>query len=253
LIIDERLMAVLFFILGLVIGSFLNVCVYRLPRGESIVFTPSHCPTCGSRLGARDLVPLLSYLGLKGRCRFCGAPISARYPLIELATGLLFAAVYAHTGLTALLPKQLFLVAVLIMVTFIDLKYMIIPDRIIVFSLAGGIFLNLLARDLSLLSAGLGLLAAAALLLAPALIYRGGMGGGDIKLAAVIGLFLGWPNGLLAVLLGCLLGALVGITLLLTGRKGRKDAIPFGPYLAAGTLLAMLYGDYWLAWYLGFL
>ncbi|OPZ74856.1 MAG: Type 4 prepilin-like proteins leader peptide-processing enzyme [Firmicutes bacterium ADurb.Bin456] len=253
MIMDERITAALFLILGLVIGSFLNVCVYRLPRGESVVFTPSHCPACGLRLGAGDLVPLLSYLVLKGRCRSCGARISSRYPLVELTTGLLFAAVFMRTGLTVLLLKQLFLVAVLIAVTFIDLEHMIIPDRIIVFSLAGGIFLNILAGDLSLLSAGLGLIAAAALLLAPALIYRGGMGGGDIKLAAVIGFFLGWPNGLLAVLLGCLLGALAGITLVLTGRRGRKDAIPFGPFLAGGALLAMFYGNQCLSWYLGFL
>lgn len=252
MIVDERIVTAIFFFLGLVIGSFLNVCIYRLPRGESVVITPSHCPACGSRIGARDLFPLLSYIWLKGRCRACGKPISPQYPLTELLTGLLFAAAYAHTGLTALLLKQLFLVAVLIVVSLIDLKYLIIPDRVIVFSLACGILLNLFAGDLSLLSAVLGFSAAAAFLLVPALIYRGGMGGGDIKLAAVIGFFLGWPNGLLAVFLGCLLGAATGITLVLTGLKGRKDAIPFGPYLAAGTLPAMFFGDKWLAWYLGF-
>ena len=252
-IIDESIVIALFFSLGLIIGSFLNVCIYRLPRGESVVFTPSHCTNCGCRIGARDLVPLLSYLWLKGRCRSCGMLISPLYPFIELLTGLLFAAAYLHSGLTTLLLKQLFLIAILVVVSLIDLKYYIIPDRMIIFSLACGILLNLLARDLSFLSAILGLAAAAAFLLAPALIYRGGMGGGDIKLAAVIGFFLGWPNGLLAVFLGCLLAALIGIVLVLTRLKGRKDAIPFGPYLAVGTMLAMFFGNKWLSWYLGFL
>ena len=236
MIIDESIVIALFFSLGLIIGSFLNVCIYRLPRGESVVFTPSHCTNCGCRIGARDLVPLLSYLWLKGRCRSCGMLISPLYPFIELLTGLLFAAAYLHSGLTTLLLKQLFLIAILVVVSLIDLKYYIIPDRMIIFSLACGILLNLLA-----------------FLLAPALIYRGGMGGGDIKLAAVIGFFLGWPNGLLAVFLGCLLAALIGIVLVLTRLKGRKDAIPFGPYLAVGTMLAMFFGNKWLSWYLGFL
>jgi len=251
LIIAEPIVTAIFLFLGLVIGSFLNVCIYRLPRNESVVITPSHCPACGTRIRARDLFPVLSYIWLKGRCRTCSTAISPRYPLIELLTGLLFAAAYAHTGLTALLLKQLFLIAVLIVVSFIDLKHLIIPDRVIIFSLACGILLNLVAGDLSLLSAFLGFSAAAAFLLVPALIYRGGMGGGDIKLAAVIGFFLGWPNGLLAIFLGCLLGAVTGLILVLTGLKGRKDAIPFGPYLALGTLLAMFFGDKWLAWYLG--
>jgi leader peptidase (prepilin peptidase)/N-methyltransferase len=251
LMIDESIVIAGFFFLGLVLGSFLNVCIYRLPRGKSVVFPPSHCTACGSKIGARDLIPLLSYLLLKGRCRACGGTISPSYPLIELLTGLLFAAAYAHTGLTALLLKQLFLIAVLIVVSFIDLKYLIIPDRIILFSLACGLLLNLFIRDLSLLSAVLGLAGATAFLLVPALISPGGMGGGDIKLAAVIGFFLGWPNGLLAVFLGCLLGAVTGIALVLARVKGRKDAIPLGPYLAAGTMLAMFFGSRLLAWYLG--
>ncbi len=239
-----------FFVFGLVIGSFLNVCIYRIPRGESVNFPPSHCPGCNQRIAARDLIPLLSYIRLKGRCRFCDSKISPLYPFIELLTGLLFAAVYLRFGHTVLLYKVLFLIPVLITVTFIDLRHYIIPDKVTVFALAGGLVLNVFTRDLTLMSSLLGLISAAGFLLLIALVSRGGMGGGDIKFAAVIGLFLGWPNGLFAVFLGCMLAGLVGIVLLLTRLKGRKDAIPFGPFLCAGALAAVWRGEEILTWYL---
>ncbi|HHW42818.1 MAG TPA: prepilin peptidase [Desulfotomaculum sp.] len=251
--IDIGQYAKLFFIIlsALTVGSFLNVCIYRLPRGESITFPPSRCPHCGHRLAARDLVPLFSYLWLKGRCRYCGSGISPCYPLVEALTGVLFTVLYLRFGVSLLLLKYLFLTSVLIVLSFIDLEHYLIPDRVVIFALAGGAIINLLTRDLTFLSALLGLAAPAAFLLLLAVASRGGMGGGDIKLAAVIGLFLGWPLGLLAVFLGCLLGGLVGAVLLLARVKGRNDAIPFGPFLAAGTLVTMLWGQQILAWYLG--
>ncbi|WP_242868875.1 prepilin peptidase [Desulfotomaculum copahuensis] len=236
---------------GLAAGSFLNVCIHRLPRGESVVFPPSRCPHCGQRLAARDLVPLFSYLWLKGRCRYCGSGISPRYPLVEALTGVLFAVLYMRFGLNLLLFKYLFLTSVLIVLSFIDLEHYLIPDRIIIFALAGGVIINLFTRDLTFLSVLLGLAAPAAFLLLLAVASRGGMGGGDIKLAAVTGLFLGWPLGLLAVFLGCLLGGLVGAVLLLSRIKGRKDAIPFGPFLACGAITTILGGQQILNWYLG--
>jgi len=240
----------IFFVFGLVIGSFLNVCIYRTPRGESVIFPPSHCPGCNQRIAARDLVPLLSYIRRKGRCRFCDSRISPLYPFIELLTGLLFAAVYLRFGHTVLLYKVLLLTPVLITVTFIDLRHYIIPDKVTVFALAGGVVLNVFTRDLTLVSSLLGLTSAAGFLLLIAIVSRGGMGGGDIKFAAVIGLFLGWPNGLFAVFLGCMLAGLAGIVLLLTRIKGRKDAIPFGPFLCAGALATTWYGEEILTWYL---
>ncbi|NLI11370.1 prepilin peptidase [Pelotomaculum propionicicum] len=244
------LLPYVFFVFGLVIGSFLNVCIYRIPRGESVVFPPSHCPGCSRRIAARDLIPVLSYLRLKGRCRFCGSKISPIYPFIELLTGLLFAAVYLRFGHTVLLYKVLFLVPVLIIVTFIDLRHYIIPDKLTVFALAGGVILNIYTRDLTLFSSLLGLISAGAFLLLIAIVSKGGMGGGDIKFAAVIGLFLGWPQGLFAVFLSCMLAGMAGLVLLLTRVKGRKDAIPFGPFLCIGALAAIWRGEEILTWYL---
>lgn len=240
----------IFFVFGLVIGSFLNVCIYRIPRGESVIFPPSHCQGCNQRIAAGDLIPLLSYIRLKGRCRFCGNKISPLYPFIELLTGLLFAAVYLRFGHTVLLYKVLFLIPVFITITIIDLQHYIIPDKLTVLALAGGVVLNVLTRDLTFVSSLLGLTSAAAFLLVLALVSRGGMGGGDIKFAAVIGLFLGWPNGLFAIFLGCMSAGLVGIVLLLTRIKGRKDAIPFGPFLCAGALATIWHGEDILTWYL---
>lgn len=239
-----------FFIIGLVIGSFLNVCIYRIPRDESIVFPPSHCAKCDRRIGSRDLFPLFSYLWLKGRCRHCGQRISPVYPLVESLTGLLFVSIYLHFGFSLLTAKFLVLGAVLLVVSLIDLEHYIIPNRVLLFALVAGVFLNLLARDLTVVSILSGFLAASGLLLLPAIISRGGMGGGDIKLAAVIGFYLGWPQGLLAVFLGCLLAGLTGLLLVLVRIKGRKDAIPFGPFLAAGALLALFRGKEILSWYL---
>jgi len=240
----------IFFVFGLVVGSFLNVCIHRIPRGESVNFPPSHCPGCNQRVEARDLIPLLSYIRLKGRCSFCGNKISPLYPFIELLTGLLFAAVYLRFGHTVLLYKVLFLIPVFVAITIIDLQHYIIPDKITVFTLAGGVVLNVFTRDLTLVSSLLGLTSAAAFLLVLALVSRGGMGGGDIKFAAVIGLFLGWPNGLFAIFLSCMLAGLAGIVLLLTRIKGRKDAIPFGPFLCTGALATIWHGEDILTWYL---
>ncbi|RJQ30629.1 MAG: prepilin peptidase [Peptococcaceae bacterium] len=241
-----------FFLLGLTVGSFLNVCIYRLPRGESIAFPPSHCPQCGKGLAARDLFPLFSYLWLKGRCRYCGSPIGWRYPLVELITGLLYASMYFLFGWQVLLLKYLFLTSVLIVVTLIDLEHYLIPNKVVLAALAGGVLLNIATKDLTFTSAGLGLVAAAGFLFLPAVISRGGMGGGDVKLAAVIGLFLGWPLGLLAVFLGCCLAGLAGAALLAAKKKGRKDPIPFGPYLALGAFAAILWGEMIVNWYMAF-
>ncbi|MDI6709701.1 MAG: prepilin peptidase [Thermoanaerobacterales bacterium] len=240
----------LLFIFGLLVGSFLNVIIHRLPRGESIVLPPSRCPHCGGRLSISDLVPLFSYLWLRGRCRRCGTGISLRYPLVELLTGVLFVSLYAQFGLQPLLAKHLFLASLLVAVAFIDMEHYLIPNRVVLVGLAGGVPLNLWVRDLTFLSAVLGALVPAAFFFLLALATRGGVGGGDIKLAAVIGLFLGWPWGLLAVFLGALAGGILGLALLLTGRKKRKDPLPFGPFIALGAIVTVFAGEPLVCWYL---
>lgn len=241
---------VLLIVIGLLIGSFLNVVICRLPRGESVVFPPSRCPRCGGRLSPWDLIPVFSYLWLRGKCKHCGTAISPRYPLVEILTGGLFAAAYAAFGWQPLLLKHLFFLALLVAVTFIDLEHYLIPNRLVIAGLVGGVLINLYTRDLTLLSAALGALVPAAFFLFLALVSRGGMGGGDIKLAAVMGLFLGWPQVLPAVFLAALAGGLVGGVLLVTGRKKRKDPIPFGPFLALGSILMVFFGAQLINWYL---
>ncbi len=238
------------FIFGLIIGSFLNVCIYRLPRGESITFPPSQCIKCGHRIAVRDLIPLFSYFRLKGKCRHCGQGISPLYPLVEVLTGLLFAAMYLHYGLNLLFVKYLFLSAVLIVLFFIDLKHYLIPNKIIIFALIGGALLNILTRNPTMVSALSGLFLGAAFLLLPAVVSRGGMGGGDIKLAAVVGFYLGWPYGLLAVFLGCLVAGLAGLVLILARIKSRKDAIPLGPFIAIGVFITIFRGNELLSCYI---
>jgi len=238
-----------FFILGLVTGSFFNVCIYRLPRKESVVFPPSRCPLCQTRLTPRDLVPLFSYLWLKGRCRYCQGRISWRYPAVELLTGLLFMMLYAHFGLNLLLVKYLILICFLMVISFIDLEYYLIPDRLILFMLGMGILLNFFTRELPISSILWGVLVPAGILFLLAVLSKGGMGGGDIKLAGAAGLFLGWPQSLLALFLACFLGGIFGLILLIFHLKKRKDPLPFAPFLSGGIILTVFFGQVFLIWY----
>ncbi|MEW6572605.1 MAG: prepilin peptidase [Bacillota bacterium] len=242
-------------ILGLLAGSFLNVVVHRLPRKESVVWPPSSCPACGVRLAWYDLIPVISYLLLRGRCRRCGERISFRYPAVEILTAALFVTVYAvlaeqlkskafpaETRFGWVLAKDLFFTAGVIAAAFIDLEHRIIPNRLVLGLLAGAAVLVPVAGDVRLEYAALGGLAAGSALLLLSAVTRGGMGGGDVKLAAVAGLYLGWPLVMLGLFLGALLGTVVGLTMILLKKKTRRDYIPFGPYLAAGFLIAMLWG-----------
>lgn len=229
-----------------------------------MVLPPSRCPGCGGKLKIFDLIPVASYLLLKGRCRYCGMRISPRYPLVELLTAALFLLVYnvifygslGNTGVSTgpaavlVLLKYLFLTCILIVVTFTDLEHYLIPNRVIWFALAGGVIINLLARDLSLTSAVLGTVSGSLLLLMAGILSKGGVGGGDIKLAAVIGLFLGWPAGLLATFLAACFGGAAGLFLILLKKKSRKDVVPFAPFLALGAVVTMLWGDSLINWYL---
>lgn len=226
----QTLIAVFVFCLGLIIGSFLNVCIYRIPRGGSLLFPPSACPACGRRLTALELIPVAAFIALKGRCRGCRTPISRRYPLVELLTGVLFLLVFWKFGLGLETLKWWVLLSLLIVIALIDLDFQRIPDAISLPGLAAGILLAQGHWGQAVLGAmiGYGIIAAVIAL------SRGGMGWGDAKLLALIGAFLGWRGVVVSLFVGSLLGSLVGIILLLLRRIDRKTPVPFGPYLSLG-------------------
>ena len=245
----------LIFVLGAVIGSFLNVCIFRVPAGESIVSPPSRCPACGTPLRYCDNVPIVSYLLLRGRCRACGSAISARYPAVEALTGLLFALLLYRFGPLPAVVVYASFVAALIVISFIDLDHQIIPDAISLPGIVVGLLLSALGYGPPLIDSAVGVLVGGGLLWAVAIGYhaatgREGMGGGDIKLLAMIGAFLGWQNTLVTLVLGSLGGALIGIGLILVRGDDSRVPIPFGPFLAIGALCALFFGDPLLHWYL---
>jgi len=237
---------------GLLLGSFLNVVAYRLPAGGSLVSPPSSCPGCGTHVRPYDNVPVLSWLLLRGRCRDCAAPISARYPLVEALTALLLAAVaVVHAGDTARLVLGLVLVAFLVPIALIDLDHRIIPNKLTapaaVLAIGLGTWLDPAGEPERLVAGA----AAGGFFLVAALVKPGGMGMGDVKLAGVMGLFLGAavaPALLVALLAGSVAGAVVVARV--GARAGRKTTVPFGPFLALGALVGVLAGDALLGAYL---
>src|SRR3954451_1651639 len=230
---------------GLIVGSFLNVVAYRLPRGESLAHPPSHCPSCDAPVKPYDNIPVLSWLLLRGRCRSCAAPISPRYPLVEATTGILWAAVmYARWDDASGIALGICLVTILIPIALIDFEYRIIPNRItgpaaIVALLIGA----LLDQDFVVEQLIAGVAAGGVFFLA-VLAYPKGMGMGDVKLAGMMGLYLGRAVGL-AILVGLVSGAVVGSVIMarMGVREGRKQAVPFGPFLALGGIVAIFAGD----------
>lgn len=247
--------------LGLVFGSFANVVVYRVPRRESVVSPRSRCPSCASTLSWWENIPVVSWVGLRARCRKCRAPISWRYPAVELLTGALFALTAARLERTSDLIVYLPLVWVLIVLSFIDLEHKLLPNRIVYPSIAAGVALFAITAVLGpgigawLRALGAGA-AGFAFFLVLALIYPSGMGMGDVKLAALLGLSLGYlPDGWGRLFVGFMLafiaGAVGGIALIVFRRGGMKSQVPFGPYLAAGTLAGVLWGEALLDAWLG--
>lgn len=237
-------------VFGLLIGSFLNVVIWRVPRDESVVRPPSACPECGRAIRPRDNVPVVSWLLLRGRCRDCAAPISRRYPLVELATGVVFAVMAVRFGLDAALPAFLYLAAIGVALWMIDLDVKRLPNAIVLpsYGVAGGLLTVAAAATGewgSLLRAVLGMAALFGLYFLLALVYPAGMGFGDVKLAGVLGLYLGWLGWAEVVsggFLGFLLGGVIGLALMAVRRAGRKSQIPFGPFMLAGALIAILWG-----------
>lgn len=246
-------------VLGLVIGSFLNVVIWRVPRGESVVSPPSACPACGSPVRPRDNVPVLSWILLTRRCRDCGAPISARYPSVEAGTAALFAVTAASIGLSWELPAFLYLAAVSVALALIDIDVHRLPDTIVLPSyLVGGALLagaSLVNQDYGqILRAAIGMAALWLLYFVLALVYPGGMGFGDVKLAGVLGMYLawlGWAELAVGSFLAFLLGGVVGGVLMAVKRAGRKSKIPFGPFMLLGAYGGIFFGDAVAGWYLG--
>jgi len=244
-------------LLGLAVGSFLNVVIARVPRRESIVTPPSHCPECHTPISPRDNIPVVSWLVLRGRCRACQAPIPVRYPLVEIGCAIAWGVIGYWFADSWALPAYLVLTAGLLALSVIDLEHRILPNRILgPLAVAGVVLLGaaaLASGDLdAFVRALLGALAAFGALGALHLISPRGMGLGDVKLAFVLGLFLGWLGWgevALGLFLGFLLGSVIGVGLIATGLRTRKDHVPFGPFLAAGTLIAVIWGPTLLAWY----
>lgn len=245
------LQAAIAFLFGTVIGSFVNVVIYRLPRGESLVTPRSRCPTCQTPIDARDNIPIVSYLLLRGRCRHCGAAIAWRYPVVEATAGVLLGALWVRSGAAGqwleFITTAIF-VMMLLAIFFIDLEHQIVPNAISYPGLAIGLLAAILQGRFSIaLTAAAG---AGAVFAVIAIASRGGMGGGDVKLAGMMGAFLGWPTIAFALLVAFTLGAAVGLLLIATGRRSRKDPIPFGPALATGAVVALFIGDAVIRWYL---
>lgn len=235
---------------GAIIGSFLNVVIVRLPQNESLVVPRSRCRACGTELHWFDNIPVLSFLALRGRCRACGQAISWRYPTVEAVTALMFAlAAWRSTSPADLLVAWLFLSA-LVAIAGIDLEHKLIPDRITLPGIAVGFLTSFLGTRVPWLDSLIGILAGGGILFAVIVLSGGGMGGGDMKLGAMMGAFLGYKLALLALFLAVIFGGLVALGLLSTGIRRRKDPIPFGPFLAIAAAVAILSGETILTWYL---
>jgi len=245
------------FILGSIIGSFLNVCIYRIPAGESIVKPRSRCPHCGELIKWYHNVPILSWVLLKAKCAYCSAPVSWRYPLVEALCGLLFALFLFRFGLQPATLVFWLLSAALVTISFIDLDHQIIPDVISLPGIPIGFLCSFAIPWLSWQSSLVGIVLGGGLLLVIALGYelltkQEGMGFGDVKLLAMLGAFLGWPSIFPIIFIGSILGTAVGVPLMLISKSDRKLAIPFGPFLSVGALIYLFFVAYWaplMYWY----
>ena len=237
------------FVLGSVLGSFYNVVGLRVPLNQSIVKPRSHCSSCDRTLTAIDMVPVISYLGLRGKCRSCGAKVSPIYPVIELVTGLLFMLAFYHFGFTAEFFVGLTFLSLLVIIIISDITYMIIPDKVLLFFAPLLIVERLfIPRDPwwdMIIGAVFGFI----LLLLIAILSKGGMGGGDIKLFFVIGLVLGFKLTLVTFMLASFLGAFYGVFGMILGKYKKRQPIPFGPFIAMGAILAYFYGNDLVHWY----
>jgi len=254
------------FIFGAIVGSFLNVCIYRIPRGLSIISPSSCCPSCEKPIRFYDNIPILSYILLRGRCRWCSARISIKYPLVEFLNATLYAIASSRFGPEPswhLLVYFIFLSS-LIVITFIDLEHQIIPDRITLSGIPLGLILGstilpdpfLRAELLGFRSSILGLLLGGGLfylvaVLGKTVFKKEAMGGGDIKMMSLVGAVLGWKGVLLTTFIGSLSGSIIGVSLIVLKGRGGGSKIPFGPFLSLGAVLSLLLGEEFLMWFKG--
>ena len=242
---------------GAVIGSFLNVCIHRLPHHQSVVRPPSRCPKCGHQLAWYENLPVLSYAVQRGRCRACGSPISARYPIIETVTAAMFAAAFWYFGPTVIFAQRVLLGCILIVLFAIDLEHHLLPDAITLPGIAAGFAFSFFAppgwlASLAGITFGYGILYA----IAEAYFrvrHEEGLGGGDLKMLAMIGAFLGWKLTILTLIMASFAGSFAGILLIATRRGSMKYALPFGTFLAIGAAVSATVGTGFVDWYLGML
>lgn len=246
---DAVLLYIITFLYGIVIGSFLNVCIYRIPKKESIVTVGSHCMTCNHRLAWYDLFPLFSYLALKGKCRYCGAKLAKQYPIVEFTNGVLYIIIFAVHGFNIESVLYCCLASSLLVLSVIDYRTLEIPLKINVVILCIGI-LHLVVDYEKFIHYVIGFFSVSLFLLFCLILTRGrGIGGGDIKLMAVAGLCLGWQNIVLALVIGCVVGSLIQCVIIAVTKK--KNRFAMGPYLSVGIFIAMLWGDRFIDWYIG--
>jgi len=242
-------------IFGALVGSFLNVCIFRLPKKESIIWPGSHCPHCKKPIKFYDNIPLISYILLMGKCRYCKNPISFQYPLVEGTTALCSLFLIMKFGPSLSYLFYFALVAALIVITVIDLYHQIIPDVINLPGIGVGLIASLILPQNTFLNSLIGALLGGGSLFIVGTLYqwffkREGMGGGDVKLLAMIGAFLGWKAVILTILLSSLIGSITGIIIMVLKGKDFKYAIPFGPFLSLGAVISLFYGESLINWYL---
>lgn len=253
------LVQTIIFIFGMCIGSFINVCIYRLPASKSIIDPlRSICPNCGNIIRFYDNIPVLSYFWLKGRCRNCDKPISFRYPLVELIGGAFALCTFLKFGLTLEAVVYFAFIATLVLITFIDIDHQIIPDLITIPGIPVGFLASFAIPSITYKESLLGLLAGGGSLLLVGWIYylikkAEGMGGGDIKLMAMIGVIVGWKGIIFTIFFSSLIGTLFGIIIMLRTKMGMKIAVPFGPFLSIGAITYIFFGSGLISWYLNLL
>ncbi len=237
----------LFFLLGASIGSFLNVVIYRLPEGISLIKPPSHCPVCGEKIRWFDNIPIFSYIRLRGKCRDCGSEISIRYLIVESITAFFYLYAYLHFGLSLELLTFLVFVTLLLPISFIDYRKMLIPDSLSLSGIVLGLLLSIFRGKviISLIGAAIGALYILIVILVGKAVYkREVMGFGDLKLASLIGAFVGWASFLLTILISALIGSIYGLVEIKRGKSSMKSLIPYGPFLGIGGIITFLYGKW---------